>query len=180
MAAYQSVFSVMAFFLLRYRGSDLGVQRFRVQRFKVQGSEVLGSITNVQYPMYNERKSKMGDKTKEYNLEDRLINFAVSMIDIVEALPNTRASNHIAGQFVRSGTSPASNYGEAQSAESRKDFIHKIGIVLKESCESNYWIRVSDAILNESSKTDVFNPIINESFEFEKIFSSIKLTANNI
>ena len=74
----------------------------------------------------------MDKKTKEYDLEDRLINFAVLMIDIVEALPNTRASNHIAGQLVRSGTSPASNYGEAQSAESRKDFIHKMKIALKE------------------------------------------------
>ena len=70
----------------------------------------------------------MGKKTKEYDLEDRLIDFAVMVIDIVEALPGTRAGNHIAGQLVRSGTSPAPNYGEAQSAESKKDFIHKIKI----------------------------------------------------
>ena len=59
----------------------------------------------------------MSKKTREYDLENRLINFAVSIIDIVEALPNTRAAKHIAGQLVRSGTSPAPNYGEAQSAE---------------------------------------------------------------
>ena len=76
--------------------------------------------------------SKEKNKDKKYNLEKRLIDFAVRIINIVEALPNTLAGNHIAGQLVRCGTSPAPNYGEAQSAESRNDFIHKIKIVLKE------------------------------------------------
>jgi four helix bundle protein len=65
-------------------------------------------------------------KHRKYDLEERLIDFAVRIINIVEALPNTRAGNHIAGQLIRCGTSPAPNYGEAQSAESRNDFIHKI------------------------------------------------------
>ena len=80
--------------------------------------------------------SKEEDKNKKYNLEKRLIDFAVRIINVVEALPNTRAGNHIAGQLVRCGTSPAPNYGEAQSAESRNDFIHKIKIVLKELRET--------------------------------------------
>ena len=84
----------------------------------------------------------MSKKTREYDLENRLINFAVSIIDIVEALPNTRAAKHIAGQLVRSGTSPAPNYGEAQSAESRKDFIHKMKISLKELRETRVWLRI--------------------------------------
>ncbi|MEJ2054033.1 MAG: four helix bundle protein [Calditrichaceae bacterium] len=58
-------------------------------------------------------------------LEERLINFAVLLIEIVNELPNTKAGNHLGGQLVRSGTSPALNYGEAQSGEPRKDFIHK-------------------------------------------------------
>jgi four helix bundle protein len=87
-------------------------------------------------------KKEMGKKTKEYDLEDRLIDFAVAMIDIVEALPGTRAGNHIAGQLIRSGTSPAPNYGEAQSAESRKDFIHKMKISLKELRETRVWLRI--------------------------------------
>src|SRR5687768_6616402 len=70
------------------------------------------------------------------DLEERLINFAVLVIEIVEAMPNTRAANHLGGQLLRSGTSPALNYGEAQSGESRKDFIHKIKVVLKELRES--------------------------------------------
>lgn len=77
------------------------------------------------------------NQSKKFDLEDRLINFAVRIAEIVESLPNTRAGNHIAGQLIRSGTSPALNYGEAQSAESRSDFIHKIKVVLKELRESS-------------------------------------------
>ncbi len=69
-------------------------------------------------------------------LEDRLIEFAVTIIDIINELPNTKAGSHLSGQLVRSGTSPALNYGEARSAESRKDFIHKLQVVLKELRES--------------------------------------------
>jgi four helix bundle protein len=69
---------------------------------------------------------------KEYNLEDRLINYTCTMIDIVEALPNSRAGIYIAGQLIRSCHSPSFNYGEVQGAESRNDFIHKMSIVLKE------------------------------------------------
>ncbi len=68
--------------------------------------------------------------------EERLINFAVLIIEIVNEMPNTKAGNHLSGQLVRSGTSPALNYGEAQSGESRKDFIHKIKVVLKELRET--------------------------------------------
>lgn len=82
------------------------------------------------------------DKNDKYNLEKRLIDFAVRIINVVEALPNTRAGNHIAGQLVRCGTSPAPNYGEAQSAESRNDFIHKIKIVLKELRETRVWLKI--------------------------------------
>ena len=80
--------------------------------------------------------------SKSHQLEDRLIDFAVDMISLTESLPNSRAGNHISGQLLRSGTSPAPNYGEAQSAESRKDFIHKIKISLKELRESLVWLKV--------------------------------------
>ncbi len=68
----------------------------------------------------------------KYDQEDRLVDFTCRMIDVVEALPATRAGNYISGQLVRSCHSPAYNYGEAQGAESPKDFIHKMGIILKE------------------------------------------------
>ena len=82
------------------------------------------------------------DRDKKYDLEKRLIDFAVRVIGVVESLPNTRAGNHIASQLIRSGTSPAPNYGEAQSAESRNDFIHKIKIVLKELRETKVWLEI--------------------------------------
>ena len=75
-------------------------------------------------------------------LEERLIDFSVSVINVVENLPKTKAANHIAGQLIRSGTSPAPNYGEAQSAESRKDFVHKMKIALKELRESLVWLKI--------------------------------------
>jgi len=76
------------------------------------------------------------DKIKKFDLEERLVRFSVLIIEITENLYTTRAGNHIAGQLVRSGTSPALLYGEAQSAESRNDFIHKLKILLKELRET--------------------------------------------
>jgi four helix bundle protein len=75
-------------------------------------------------------------------LEDRIINFSVSIVDISEEMPNNRAGNRLADQLIRSGTSPALNYGEAQSAESRKDFIHKIKVVLKELRETYVCLKI--------------------------------------
>ena len=69
-------------------------------------------------------------KKQTYDLEERLIEYSVRIIKIVEQLPNTRAGNHVAGQLLRSGTSPYPNHGEAQAAESPKDFIHKLRISL--------------------------------------------------
>ena len=69
---------------------------------------------------------------RKYDLEDRFVDYTCRMIDVVEALPNTRAGNYIAGQLVRSCHSPTFNYGEAQGAESMNDFIHKMRVILKE------------------------------------------------
>ncbi len=74
-------------------------------------------------------------------LSERLLDFAVRIGKVVDALPNTRLGNHIGGQLLRSGTSPASNYEEGCAVESRNDFIHKLSICLKELRESRLWIR---------------------------------------
>jgi four helix bundle protein len=63
---------------------------------------------------------------KKFDLEDRLVEFVGRIIEVVEALPKTRAGNYIAGQLIRCGLAPALLYGEAQSAESREDFVHKM------------------------------------------------------
>jgi four helix bundle protein len=77
-----------------------------------------------------------------FDLEERLIEFASDIIDVSEGLPKTFAGNHLAGQLIRSGTSPALNYGEAQSAESRSDFIHKMKVCLKELRETYNCLRL--------------------------------------
>jgi four helix bundle protein len=82
-------------------------------------------------------------KLSPQELEDRLIDFAVAIIDVTEALPNSKAGNHVSGQLIRSGTSPAPNYGEARSAESRKYFIHKMKISLKELRETMIWLKIA-------------------------------------
>ncbi len=70
------------------------------------------------------------------DISERLLDFAARIGQVVDALPDTRLGRHIAGQLVRSGTSPAPNYEEARAAESRKDFVHKLSIGLKELRES--------------------------------------------
>ena len=72
----------------------------------------------------------------KYDLEERLIEFSVLIIEIVNEMPNSKAGNHLSNQLVRSGTSVSLNYGEAQSAESPRDFIHKMKVILKELRET--------------------------------------------
>ena len=74
------------------------------------------------------------------DIEERLIDFAVRVIGVCEAMPDSAAGRHIRGQLLRSGTSPAPNYGEARGAESVNDFIHKLRVVLKELNESQIWL----------------------------------------
>ena len=82
-------------------------------------------------------KSRTGDDPAE-----RLLDFAARVGKVVDALPESRLGRHIAGQLVRSGTSPAPNYAEACGAESRRDFVHKLSIALKELRESRCWIQL--------------------------------------
>ena len=81
-------------------------------------------------------------KEKKYDLDERLIDFAVEIVSLIESLPNTKSGNHLGGQLLRSGTSPSLNYGEAKSAESKNDFIHKMKICLKELRESLNCMRI--------------------------------------
>jgi four helix bundle protein len=116
-------------------------------------------------------------KEKTFDLEARLITFAVRVIRVAEALPKTPTGNHICVQVIRSGTSPAPNYGEAQSAESRADFTHKLKIVLKELRETRVWllmIQQADLIKPLSA----LDPLLQEANELTAIFvASLKTTA---
>lgn len=119
------------------------------------------------------------NKSKKFNLEERLIDFAVLIIEISESLSNTRAGNHISGQIVRSGTALALNYGEAQSAESRNDFIHKLKVLLKELRET----LVALKIIKKGSltkKTDLLDKGTIECNELISIFvKSIETARKN-
>ncbi len=116
------------------------------------------------------------NKMNKHDLEERLINFAVMIIEICENMPDTRASNHLAGQLIRSGTSPALNYGEAQSGESRKDFIHKIKIVLKELRESYVCLKIifRSGLYKSEEKIKI---ALNENNELISIFVKSAETA---
>jgi four helix bundle protein len=110
-------------------------------------------------------------------LEDRLIDFAVIIVGVVEVLPNSKAGNHIGNQLIRSGTSPAPNYGEAQSAESRKDFIHKLKIALKELRETMVWLKI--IARNGMASRDEMQSAIKECNELIAIFVSSTKTADS-
>ncbi len=76
------------------------------------------------------------------DLADRLVEFAVQVIAIIDRLPKSPAGKHIGGQLLRSGTSPGANYEEARAAQSKADFVHKLSIVHKELQESRFWLKV--------------------------------------
>jgi four helix bundle protein len=80
---------------------------------------------------------------RQYDLSERFLDFADRVVNVVEALPETRVGRRIADQLLRSGTSPLGNYEEACAAESRRDFVHKLGVCLKEVRESRAWLRLS-------------------------------------
>jgi four helix bundle protein len=115
-------------------------------------------------------KKPKGSSSVADQLEERLIDFAVRIINLANRLPKTPAGKHIAGQILRSGTSPAPNYGEARGAESRADFIHKIRIVVKELNETSVWLKIiyRTKLLKPESLTD----LIEENIQLCKIFST--------
>jgi len=111
--------------------------------------------SNIQHPTPGGQQVEPGEAANEvwefndghvdgrkFDLEERLLEFASAIIDLSERLPNTRAGNHIASQILRSSTSAYPNHGEAEDAESRDDFIHKLKLCLKELRETRRWARL--------------------------------------
>jgi len=116
-------------------------------------------------------------EVKNYDLDKRLIDFAVNIIEIAELLPNSFAGNHLGGQLIRSGTAPALHYGEAQSAESRNDFIHKMKVGAKELRETFNClliIKKKEWIPNEK-----IDGVLNENNQLISIFVKSISTAQN-
>jgi len=121
----------------------------------------------------------MNKTNRQYDLEDRLIDYAVRIINVSEQLPESKAGKHIAGQLLRSGTAPAPNYGEAQSAESSKDFIHKIKISLKELRESKIWLKI--IVRTKLIQESLLGYLIEENDELTAIlFKSVDTAKKNM
>jgi four helix bundle protein len=115
-------------------------------------------------------------ENKKYDLEDRLIDFTINCSLIVEDLPPSKLANHIGGQLTRSSSSGALNYGEAQSAESTNDFVHKLKVVLKELRESRVCLKI--IVRKPLLPSSAVQPILAECNELIAIFLKSIETAN--
>ena len=115
--------------------------------------------------------AKQFETSDRFDLEDRLLRFAANVVRLIEKIPNTRAGNHVAGQFLRSGTSVLPNHGEAQAAESPADFVHKMRACLKELRETRRWIRliIEVPLLEDSQSAD---HLLDETEQLIKIFAA--------
>ncbi|SEH05459.1 four helix bundle protein [Candidatus Venteria ishoeyi] len=113
-------------------------------------------------------------------LENRLIDFSITIIKICDQLPGSLGGKTLANQLVRSGTSPALNYGETQAAESDRDFVHKCGIVLKELRESKNALRIINGASLYKNQEQI-KKSIKECDELISIFvASIKTVKNRM
>lgn len=116
-------------------------------------------------------------EARKFDLEDRLIDFAIMVSDVIENLPNTKLANHLGSQGIRSSTAPALLYGEVQSAESQKDFIHKAQILLKELRETKVCLKI---VLRKRLLVDsMILPTLKENEELIAIFAKSVKTAKS-
>lgn len=105
---------------------------------------------------------------RKFDLEDRLIDFAIRISGVVEALPSTKFGKHIGNQLIHCGSSPALNCGEAQSAESPQDFVHKLKVILKELRETRICLKIIQR--KPLLKTERVESVIMENNELLAIF----------
>ena len=110
-------------------------------------------------------------KQRVYDLEERTIVFAEQIIDLVKRLPKTSLNEHIISQLIASSGSIGANYCEANEAESKKDFIHKISISKKETKESKHWLRL--LMRAHPGFTEAIKVLLQENHELLLIFARI-------
>ena len=114
---------------------------------------------------------------RKFDLENRLINFSVSIIDFIQEIPKSYTGIHLSKQLTRSGTSVSLNYGEAQASESKKDFIHKMKVVLKELRETFICLKIL-LRTNLYKNKDNINMVYSECNELISIFVKSIETVN--
>jgi len=115
----------------------------------------------------------------KYDLHERLIDFAVIIIEVTKEVENSKAGNHLVGQIIRSGSSPSLNYSEAQSAESRNDFIHKMSVVLKELRETFACLKIIERAGLCSKPDNKISKALIENNELIAIFVKSIATSKN-
>ena len=114
-------------------------------------------------------------RSTEFDLEQRVAEFASRAIAVCEALPNRTGAAHIKDQLFRSSTSVAANYAEASVPESRKDFVHKMNVALKEIVETRMWLRIIS--LKGYLDGRALVGLMGETDELAKIFHASIMTA---
>ena len=108
---------------------------------------------------------------KKYDLEERLLEFSVRIIRVSESIERSRTGLHISDQLMRAGTSPYGNHGEAEGAESRDDFIHKLGVCYKELRETRRWLRLVQRV-PLVVKPELLTSLLTEAEELVRIFAA--------
>ena len=113
----------------------------------------------------------MTDGNPQFDLEERTARFGEEIIDFAKTVPVNVITTPLIGQIVRSGTSVGANYGEADDASSKKDFLHRIRICLRESKETKHWLRMIARA--EPTRKEAARPLWMEAQELRLIFSAI-------
>ena len=143
--------------------------------------------SNIQLRLKEESTDEYGRKPKQrnpesvtrkkYNLEERLLVYAVRIVRLVDVLPSTRVGRDVSDQLLRCGSSPLANHGELQAAEFLKDFVHKLKVCLKELRGSCRWLRLVHRVpLLPPAKVA---PLLQETDELIKIFAASLRTAKS-
>jgi four helix bundle protein len=111
------------------------------------------------------------------SLDDRLLDFASSILNLTEKMPKSLTGRRISDQLIRSGTSVGANYEEATGAESKADFIHKMRIAFKEAREACYWLRLIER--SQMLLPDLIQPVLKESLEIRAVLGKSITTLKN-
>jgi four helix bundle protein len=111
-----------------------------------------------------------------FNLEERLLEYAVRIIRVTESMKRSPAGVYVADQLLRSGTSPYGHHGEVEGAESRDDFIHKLRVCFKELREARRWLRLVQR-MPLVAKPARLDGIVAEAGELVRIFAASIRTA---
>jgi four helix bundle protein len=128
-------------------------------------------MTNAKAPMTS--KAQSPNDNKRYDLEERTAQFGVAIIELARSLPQDAVNAPLISQIVRAGTSVGANYMEADGAESRKDFRHRISICKKEARETRHWLRMIAS--SSPGSQDRCQLLLKEAHELTLIFSAILL-----